>query len=107
MEWREPPEERLFREEVRGWLQSNRPRDERPGGTQAHAPYALHLAALLKSPCLYFGLQRCLDLVCVRGKTTRRRAHIDVVLELLLFFPLSFSQRSQFFIDHAPTSCAF
>jgi alkylation response protein AidB-like acyl-CoA dehydrogenase len=31
MEWREPPEERLFREEVRNWLRSNRPGDARPG----------------------------------------------------------------------------
>jgi alkylation response protein AidB-like acyl-CoA dehydrogenase len=31
MEWREPPEERQFREEVRDWLRANRPRDARPG----------------------------------------------------------------------------
>lgn len=31
MKWDEPPEERLFREEVRDWLRTNRPGDARPG----------------------------------------------------------------------------
>src|SRR5512139_2715633 len=39
MEFRDRPEDRLFREEIRDWLNANRPREPRPGDPEGQIAY--------------------------------------------------------------------